>query len=263
MTTILVHCMNRFLENMSENPETVVVNAATRTLDILEVFSMDRPHMGLSDIARASQMPKATALRLLRTLQTRGYVVQLENSEWRLGPANASLGARYQRAFDIRSNVEPVLRKLSDATGRSASFFVLDGNRRIRLIKVLGPDGSRDESRVGDVMPLEQGAAGWVILAASGRNGKVYQEIRNRGYHITAGEARQSSASIAVPVFGSRWRVIGALCIGASNAPGVEEQLVGYAQKLTRAANMLSAALSHESDGAMKALMKAKSTWSA
>lgn len=246
---------------MSENPESDVVAAAARALDILDVFTMEYPHLGLSEIARRARLAKSTTQRLLKTLESRGYVVQNEAAQWRLGPATASLGGRYQIAFDIRENVEPVLRKLSDAIGRDTSFFVRDGDRRIRLIKIQYPDARHNRSQVGESMPLDRGAAGKVILAAMGQQGKLYDEIRARGYHVTVGEAKVASASIGVPVFGSRWKVVGALCIGAPAEAGVEIRLAGFAPQLRRAAETLSAALSYESDGVSRRLVHARATW--
>ncbi|MBV6304541.1 IclR family transcriptional regulator [Candidimonas humi] len=246
---------------MSENPETEVVTAAVRALDILDVFTMEYPHLGLSEIARRAGLAKSTTQRLLKTLESRGYVVQNDSAQWRLGPATASLGGRYQIAFDIRENVEPALRKLSDTVGEDTSFFVRDGDRRIRLIKIQYPNARHSRARVGESMPLDRGAAGRVILAAMGQQGMLYDEIRARGYHVTVGEAKVASASIGVPVFGSRWKVIGALCIGAPAEDGVATRLTGFAPQLRRAAEALSAALSYDNDGASQRLIQARATW--
>lgn len=246
---------------MNEASGTTVITAAARALDILDVFTIDDPHLGVSEIARRINLAKSTTQRLLKTLESRGYVVQTESAHWRLGPSTASLSARYQMAFDIREKVEPALRKLSDATGKNASFFVRDGNKRIRLIRVKYPDASQNIASVGESMPLELGAAGKVMLAALGEQGALYEDIRKRGFHITIGEARVASASIAVPVFGSRWRVIGALCIGAPAEPGVERMLLAFSQKLLEAAKALSAALSFDDDKTTQTLMKTRATW--
>ncbi|MDM0113711.1 IclR family transcriptional regulator [Variovorax sp. J22R133] len=245
---------------MSVNPDSTVLSAS-RALAILDVFTVEEPHLGLSEIGRRVKLPKATALRLLKTLASSGYVAQNERAEWRLGPATASLGARYQVSFDIRANIEPALRKLSDATGHDASFFVQEGDRRVRLVKVMFPDARHSNARVGESMPLDQGAAGKVMLAAMGQRGEIYDQIRARGFHVTVGEAKKASASIAVPVFGSRWRVVGALCIGAPAEGNVADRLAKLAPRLKRAAESLSASLSYDDDSAVQRVTMARSTW--
>jgi DNA-binding IclR family transcriptional regulator len=110
-------------------------------------------------------------------------------------------------------------------------------------------------------MPLDRGAAGKVMLAALGTQGPLYDEIRARGFHVTIGEAKQASASIAVPVFGSRWRMVGALCIGARPDADVEARLTKLAPRLKRAAESLSAALSFDGDLETRRVTAARSTW--
>jgi DNA-binding IclR family transcriptional regulator len=238
------------------------VIAVARALCILDAFTAQAHHLGLTDLSQRLGLPKTTTLRLLKTLEASDYLVQDDVAKWRLGPATASLGARYQVSFDIRANVEPALRRLSDATGQDISFFVQDGNRRIRLVKVMYPSAQHGQARVGESMPLEQGAAGRVMLAAMGQQGEVYDEIRRRGYHVTVGEAKRRAASIAVPVFGSRWRVVGALCIGAPAADDVAIELARFAPRLKRAAESLSAALSYDdADGATQRVKVARSSW--
>ena len=193
---------------MSKNPEAKLVTSAVRALAILDVFTIEDAHLGLSEIGRRVGIPKATALRLLKTLEARGYVARNDTAQWRLGPATASLGARYQVSFDIRANIEPALRKLSDATGHDASFFVQEGSRRIRLVKVMFPNAQHSPARVGESMPLDRGAAGKVMLAAMGHQGALNDEIRARGFHVTVGEAKkllQASLSRSLGVGGVWW----------------------------------------------------------
>lgn len=237
------------------------VAAVTRTLAILDVFTLDAPYLGLSEISRRVGLPKATTQRLLKTLAAAGYVAQNDTAHWRLGPATASLATRYQMSFDIHSNIEPVLRRLSDDTGQDTSFFIQEGNRRIRLVKVMCRDGPHGATRVGESMPMDLGSPGKVMLAATGQQGALFDGIRARGFHVTVGEAKKTSASIAVPVFGSRWRVVGALCIGARVAPGIEATLAGFAPRLKRAGQVLSAALSYDGDAATRRVTIARSTW--
>jgi len=237
------------------------VIAVSRALKILEVFSLESPQLGLSAIARVMALPKTTVLRLLHTLQDQAYVTQTEDGAWRLGPVTVALGERYQMAFDMHENVEPALRALSDTTGHDTSFFVHDGGKRIRLMRVRYPGASHSVARVGDLMPLDRGSPGKVIMAALGHAGELYDEIRARGYHITIGEAKQASASIAAAVFGNRWRVVGALCIGAPATPQVQAELSAYAPELMRTALTLSATLGNPINRDTTPLPQAMWSW--
>jgi DNA-binding IclR family transcriptional regulator len=222
----------------------LLVTAAARALAVLDALTITDRSLALSELSRRVVLSKATTLRLLRTLAASGYVVQLENTAWRLGPATASLGARYQVAFDLHDTVERVLQKLTTTTGQNSSFFVRDGDKRIRLAKMSSTDRPGYLPRIGESLPLDKGATGQVILAASGRSGALYDTIRARGFHVTLGEAKKSSASVAAAVFGTHQQVVGAICIGGPIEEMTEQMLFSFGPQLVRVARSLSTELS-------------------
>jgi DNA-binding IclR family transcriptional regulator len=245
---------------MATQADRGVVTAVQRALAVLDAFTIDDGQLGISELARRAGLAKTTAFRLAGTLSASGYLVQAESGLWRLGPATAWLGARYQVSFDIHNAIEPVLQELAGATGQSASFFVREGNVRIRLVRVRGAEAASYSVRVGEAMPLDKGSPGKVILAFNGRAGKEYDAIRKRGFHVTVGEAHQGAASVAAPVFGARWTVVGALSLGGAAAGLPRARLAGYAPTVVKAAARLSSALSRNSQGA-RPLAMATSTW--
>ena len=245
---------------MAQATHSEHVNAVARALSLLDAFTIDDPTLGLAELSRRTRMPKTTALRLARSLGARGYLTAVESGAWRLGPATAWLGARYQVAFDVHNLIEPVMRDLVRATRHSVSYFVHDGDSRIRLLRIPGEDEDVRKARVGEPMPLEKGSPGQVLLAFTGRQGKLYEEIRKRGFHFTIGEANKGSASVAAPVFGARWNVVGALCIGVPARDASESILKSFAPKLMKAAENLSRALSKDQSG-HSPLTLARATW--
>ncbi|MBA2961751.1 MULTISPECIES: IclR family transcriptional regulator [Ramlibacter] len=223
-----------------------MVEAVTRALAILDAFTIDDASLRLTELARRTALPKNSVLRLARTLAAGGYLSMTEQREWRLGPAAAWLGARYQVAFDLHNTIEPEMRSLAQATGRSVSYFVHDGHSRIRLLHVHGGDANAGVKRVGEPMPMDRGSPGQVLLAFSGRQGALYDTIRKHGYHLTIGEARRGRASVSAPVFGSRWTIVGAITIGVPAAEATESLLRGYVPALVAATTKLSRALAQD-----------------
>lgn len=218
------------------------VNAVTRSLGILDAFGETDSYLALAELARRTGVPKPTVLRLARTLAQSGYLVALDRGAWRLGPAAARLGARYQRAFDLRNLIEPALQQLADDTGRSASFFALEDQQRVRLLRVRGKDGFVSPTRVGESLPLEKGAAGQVILAFTGGRGHALASIRERGWHLTVGEADSGSASIAAPVFAAPRTLLGAMSLVAPADNKAVAELEQHAGALVDSADRLSRA---------------------
>ncbi|MCJ0763317.1 IclR family transcriptional regulator [Variovorax terrae] len=219
------------------------VIAVTRALQIMEAFGVAEAHLSLAELSRRCGMHKTTVLRLARTLAQSGYMVQREDGDWRLGPAAGWLGMRYQSGFDVNNVVEPTLRELSRTTGESASFYVREGDIRACISRVEGPQSVRHHVRMGERLPLDKGAPGRVILAFSGASGKVYEEIRQRGYHMSLGEREPEVSSVAAPVFGLNWRLLGSMCISGPTARLTRPKLVKHAKTVMDAATQLSYAL--------------------
>jgi DNA-binding IclR family transcriptional regulator len=229
-------------EGDDKGPEGGVI-AVTRALCIMEAFRIGERHLTLAELSRRTGLHNTTVLRLARTLALAGYMVQREEGEWRLGPAAGWLGARYQAGFDINNVVEPTLRELSQTTQESASFYVREGDERACIARVEGPQSVRHHVRIGMRLPLALGAPGRVILAFSGEGGAVYEDIRRRGYHVSMGEREVQVSSVAAPVFGLNWRLLGSMCISGPTSRLTEDMLNAHAQTVMDAANRLSYAL--------------------
>jgi DNA-binding IclR family transcriptional regulator len=223
--------------------QEVGVIAVSRALQVMEAFRIGERHLTLAELSRRTGLHNSTVLRLARTLAHSGYMVQREEGEWRLGPAAGWLGARYQGGFDINNVVQPLLRSVSEQAQESTSFYVREGEERACIARVEGPQSVRHHVRIGVRLPLNLGAPGRVILAFSGEPGEVYEDIRRRGYHISMGERETQVSSVAAPVFGLNWRLLGSMCISGPTSRLTEKVLKAHAQTVMDAANRLSYAL--------------------
>jgi DNA-binding IclR family transcriptional regulator len=132
---------------------------------------------------------------------------------------------------------------LSQVTQESASFYVREGDERACIARVEGPQSVRHHVRIGMRLPLNLGAPGRVILAFSGEAGEVYVNIRRQGHHISMGERELQVSSVAAPVFGLNWRLLGSMCISGPTSRLTENLLETHARTVMDAANRLSYAL--------------------
>ena len=251
------------MRNPAKQPEPAAdggggVTAVTRALSILEAFAVGESTLALAELSRRSGIHKTTVLRLARTLALSQYMVQADDGQWRLGPAAGWLGARYQAGFDASNTVEPVLHQLVKETGESASFYVREGDIRACVARVEGPQSVRHHVRIGERLPLDKGAPGRVILASSGASGDPYEAIRKRGFHLSLGEREPEVSSVAAPVFGLNWRLLGSMCISGPSSRLTKAKLEKYAKVVIRAANQLSYALAGSRSAATP---KALSRW--
>lgn len=200
-------------KSRNESEAGIGVIAVARAFAILDAFKASENALTLGELSRRTGLHKTTVLRIARTIAYTGYMVQLQDGSWRLGAGAAWLGARYQATYDQTASIEPVLRELSNATGESAAFYVREGDARVCVVRVDGPQTIRHHVRVGELLPLNRGAIGRVLLAFTDEPGKLYETIRATGYHITAGERDPQVSSVACPVFGINQRLIGCVAI--------------------------------------------------
>ncbi|SFR01423.1 IclR family transcriptional regulator [Poseidonocella sedimentorum] len=196
---------------MAKRPESV--SAVERALSIMQTFEEGDTTLSLAELARKTSLDKATALRIARTLANRHFLIQNPDSSWRLGPALVRLGAIYQSNFNIRDAAEPALRQLSKLTGETAALYVREGDHRICLFRHESSQSIRHHVRVGTLLPLNFGSPGRVILAFTGEEGRLYDEIRAQGFYNTFGETDPQVASMAVPLFQGGDVLFGALAV--------------------------------------------------
>ncbi|KMK67649.1 IclR family transcriptional regulator [Puniceibacterium sp. IMCC21224] len=196
---------------MAKRPESV--SAVERALSIMLSFEEQDGALSLAELARRTELDKATALRIARTLANRHFLVQNVDSTWRLGPALIRLGTFYQSNFNIRDVAMPQLALLARTTGESAALYVRENDHRVCLFRHDSEQSIRHHVRVGSLLPLDQGGPGRIILAFSGEPGEPYDDIRRKGYYNTFGERDPQVASVALPLFENGGALFGALAL--------------------------------------------------
>lgn len=216
------------------------VLAVERTLRILCAFGGTQPYLSLAEMSERAQLHKTTALRLARTLAAGEFLVQREDGNWRLGPFAGRLGAHYQQTFDVNDAITPLLRDLVRETGESASLFVREGDARTCLLRVESGVEDRAVVHPGTSFPLSKGAPGRVILAFSGQAGMPYEQIRRCGYHLAMRERAAEAASVAAPVFGRNWQLLGAISVSGPASRLTETKLRSHAAAVMLAARNAS-----------------------
>ena len=104
------------------------MSSLTTAIDILHRFSLERPEIRVSDIARGLEIPKSTVSRLLKEMVRHGLVEQDPNTRrYRPGPLAFRLGSLYQAHFKILDLVEAAVERLVGQFGLTGYIGVLDG----------------------------------------------------------------------------------------------------------------------------------------
>ena len=106
---------------------TDFVESLDRGLRVLEVFGGSQQPMTLSDLAKAADLPRATARRILFTLERAGFVAS-DGKLFRLTPRVLVLASSYLASNHVVSVLQPALDRLSGEAQEISSMAILDGN---------------------------------------------------------------------------------------------------------------------------------------
>ncbi len=143
-----------------------IVPALERGLRLLRGFTSETPALGLGEIAEANGLPRATAFRLIRTLETLGYLRRIEGTKsYRLGPAVLSLGFEYLASVDLPDISRPALEELRDRTGASAHLAIRDRDEIVYLCRHASRSALTSNIRVGSRLAAHASSMGRVLLA--------------------------------------------------------------------------------------------------
>lgn len=111
------------------------VQSFERGLAVIRSFGADAPRQTLSDVGRATGLTRATARRLLHTLEAVGYV-RREGSLFQLTPRVLELGYAFLASHTLADIAQPHLRTLSGEVRESSSVAVLDGASVVYVARV-------------------------------------------------------------------------------------------------------------------------------
>ena len=114
-------------EDADNRGATDFIESLDRGLRVLEMFGGSRQPMTLSDLARAADLPRATARRILFTFERAGFVAS-DGKLFRLTPRVLVLASSYLASNHVVSVLQPALDKLSSEAQEISSMAILDGN---------------------------------------------------------------------------------------------------------------------------------------
>jgi len=213
------------------------VEALARGLSVINAFGQERRQLSLSDVARATSLPKASVRRMLHTLIT----LQLADTDgrvFRLTPRVLSLAGDYLGSNKISTVVQPVCERVARSTGRSSYVAVLDGHDMVVIAHALQHYPMELSPGVGLRHPAFCTAAGRAILGTWDEGAlehwlsqlrpraltkytptsqrairKTIDDARDKGYGETHQDVKIGDCGLAVPLRRYDGRTVGALHI--------------------------------------------------
>ncbi len=151
---------------MTQETGSTNVRAVERALQILGCFDHTHPERGVSDIAKAVGLHKATTYRIVSTLVAYGYLERAgAGQRYRLGMALASLGFVALRRTDVRREAMPIMTDLAARLNETCDLSVYNRGEVYFLEVVQGSRALTIAAAVGRSLPVHATASGKVLLA--------------------------------------------------------------------------------------------------
>ena len=141
--------------------------ALVKAVKILEFLSDHSQGQGASEIARQTGMNKATAFKLLETLQMVGFVEKsAHDSRYKLGFGLIKIACISLQQMDIVTITAPFLEELNRDTSETVHLAVPNQAGLIYVAKLESTQSVRTISRIGSTAPLYCTGMGKAMLSA-------------------------------------------------------------------------------------------------
>jgi IclR family acetate operon transcriptional repressor len=201
-------------------------------MTVLEAFTAIRPSLTLTEITEYAGLTVPTAHRMVRAMQSRGYITHdpitgyysLGSSVMRLAQVMLRRGERSQ----VAALAIPHLERLRDVTGETAGIHTIIGLDRVCIAEFPSHHVVRMASGVGQVYPLYAGAAGKALMSGLSPERceemlsmehlskmtpntitdldllrREIAEAREAGYATSLAETTASASALAAPLYGA------------------------------------------------------------
>jgi DNA-binding IclR family transcriptional regulator len=250
---------------MDRDPKTYNVRAVERAMQILSSFDGQHAELGVSEIAQATGLHKATAHRILMTLFNGGFLERTADGErFRLGLQLVELGLGALRNLDFRRAAFPYMQQLVERFQEICTLSMFDRGQVLYVEVVHSQRSLTIAARVGRHLPAHCTASGKVLLAflpaevaepVSNAPLAVYTEktitsparlreelevIRQRGYALADEEFEVGIWAISAPIRDMDGNVIAAMSIPVPTNRLRPERIPELAQALLEAASAIS-----------------------
>jgi IclR family transcriptional regulator, KDG regulon repressor len=248
-----------------------MVKSVSRALDIIDIVSLEKDGLGVTEIAKQMDINKSSVYRILSTLVRYGYMEQdEETSRYKLGYKFLEMSSKLLESIDLRKEVKPYLQELEKETNEVIHLVVYDQGEVIYIEKLEGTETLRMHSKVGKRAPMHCTAVGKAILAHLPSNVvldilerkgmprhtdktitdqdeflKELAQVKQKGYALDLEENEYGIRCIAVPIFDHVGRVIAAVSVSGPTIRMTDERIEQLQARMLQIGKQISERLGY------------------
>lgn len=240
-------------------PGDQTVRSVTRALDIMALFTDGaNQSRGIGEIVEETGLAKTTVIRLLSTLESYGLLAATARG-YVPGPGLWRWGFTIHQAWELPEAARGVMRELVEEHQETVNLYIRRGHMRICVAQEESPLPLRHVVRLGDQLPLSQGASSKALLSATddglirelfvgedvddSAREEFIAEVRRcaaDGYAQSHGERETGLSAVAVPVAPTPGTVTAALSFSGPTARFPQERVAPLVTRLTEAATVFA-----------------------
>jgi DNA-binding IclR family transcriptional regulator len=239
-----------------------------KAITLLRATAEDR-NANVSSLARTAGLPRATALRMIQTLEQEGFLLRIPGDDRvLLGPELLRLARNTDEQLLLREVARPVISDLVATVRETVTLSVVAPDGGLDLVsQVDAPAQLRPQSWEGQRFPLHASASGKVLLASYDDERLEHfldeplarftpvtitsaealraelQRVREQRYAVTRDEDEEGLSGISTAIHGPSDELLGVLTV-AGPTQRLDRQRGRHAvDHLLRATDQIEAAL--------------------
>ncbi|MFP3900928.1 MAG: IclR family transcriptional regulator C-terminal domain-containing protein [Acidimicrobiia bacterium] len=246
------------------------VQSLERGLSVIRCFDAEHPQLTLAEVAKRTGLTRATARRLLLTLDELGYVTST-GRRFSLTPQVLDIGYAYLSSLNVQQIAQPYLEALSERVNESVSVTVLDGADIIYVARVPTKRIMTISLGLGSRLPAHCTSMGRVLLAeltpdelhdvvperleahtdrtirTRDELERVLATVRSRGWALVDEELELGVRSVAAPLRNASGRAVAAMNVSThAGRTTVEEIYDKILPEVLTTAGEISSALAKQ-----------------
>ncbi len=145
----------------------MTIQSVERAIDIVSLFSVERPRLGITEISASLDLSKTTVHGLVKTLVARGFLRQdTETRKYRLGLKIYELGVFLGGTLKINQVGVAPAHRLTERTGQMSMLAIWEKNTVLVTLGVTPELRGTSSQQMGIRLPGYATATGKAILAA-------------------------------------------------------------------------------------------------
>ena len=241
--------------------EKKINKSIDRALQILELFSLEKPEWGVTDISKALNIYKSNVHNVLTTLAEKGFVIKdFKMEKYKLGIKFFELGSIVIKNMDLRKIAYPYIEELSKEFNETVHLGILNRGEIISIEQEESNKNLCSRVIIGKRAPLHCTAVGKAIIAFLPKDEvslilkekglekftentittkkdleNEFKKIKERGYAVDNMEHEEGVRCIASPIRDYSGGVIAGMSVSGpafrmneSNIPNIAKKVIEY-----------------------------------